>query len=240
MLEWTRMDLKKTENKCLEIQGIFVQIIKKPIKNIHLRIYPPDGTVKMTVPLGCTQAFIRECLQKKMAWIQTQRERIQNTTIPQDKSLQTGAAVEFLGKQYLLIIQEHNGPSTICLQDQLLMCYLQPQSAPMQAQALIERWYRREMTALIPNLIHHWEAIIQVKVYEWGIKKMKTRWGSCNTRAARIWLNLNLIKKPIECLEYVLVHEMVHLLEPSHNKRFYSLMSKFLPNWKDQQRVLKY
>ena len=223
----------------IEIDGILIEVLKKPIKNMNLRIYPPDGLVKVSAPLSFSDRFIRKHLQEKSDWIRAQRERIRERSSYKEELLQTGASVAFKGKNYLLIVEEHNGPSQIKIQDELIYCYTQPNTSPMQITTLFERWYRREMDSLLPELIKQWEIVIGVKVAEWGIKKMKTRWGSCNTRAGRIWLNLSLIKKPISCLEYVLVHELVHLLEASHNQRFYALMTQFMPEWREYQFLLE-
>ena len=223
----------------IEIDGISIEILRKPIKNMNLRIYPPDGLVKVSAPLSFSEHFIRQYLQEKSDWIHNQRNRIRGRSSPQEEVLQTGATIPFKGKNYLLIIEEHHGPSQIKIKDELIHCYIQENASQMQRQTLIERWYRREMESLIPELLRHWEIIIGVNVAQWGIKKMKTRWGSCNTRARRIWLNLNLIKKPAPCLEYVLVHELVHLLEASHNQRFYALMTQFMPQWREYQYLLE-
>lgn len=223
----------------IEINGIPIEIIKKRIKNMNLRIYPPDGLVKVSVPMRFSDKLVRSFLHEKSDWISTHRERVRARSSSRDELLQTGATIEFKGKNYLLIVEEHNGPSNIRIQDELIYCYTRPESNSMQLRLQIERWYRKEMDILLPELIKQWEAIIGVKVAQWGIKKMKTRWGSCNTRAARIWISLSLIKKPLICMEYVLVHELVHLLEASHNKRFYALMTQFMPNWKEYQHLLE-
>ncbi|BCA94072.1 zinc metalloprotease [Legionella antarctica] len=223
----------------IEIDGISIEIIKKPIKNMNLRIYPPNGLVKVSAPLSFSEQFIRQYLQEKNDWIRNQRNRIRERSSYQEEVFQTGATIKFKGQSYLLLIEEHNGPSHIKVKDELIHCYIQQNPSPMQIQMLIERWYRREMESLIPELIKQWETVIGVTVAQWGIKKMKTRWGSCNTRARRIWLNLNLIKKPVLCLEYVLVHELVHLVEASHNKRFYTLMTQFMPQWREYQYLLE-
>lgn len=206
---------------------------------MHLRIYPPDGLVKVSAPLRFSEQLIRQSLESKSAWIHQQRERIRNRSVEEDCTFKMGSTVAFLGKKYLLIIEEHHGPTQIKLNNELIYCYTQPNSSPTQIQTILERWYKQQMQILLPDLIQHWEAVIGVKVAQWGIRKMKTRWGSCNTKAARIWLNLNLIKKKSICLEYVLVHELVHLLEPSHNKRFYGLMSKFMPQWREYEYQLE-
>ena len=192
----------------------------------------------MSVPTSYSERLIHDFLQDKLVWINQQRERILNTQYPQDETLQTGSTIEFLGSNYLLIIEPHNGPSQILIKDQLIHCYTS-KTTPEQIKVQIDQWYRREMESLLPTRIKHWEDIIGVKINEWGIKKMKTRWGSCNPRAARIWLSLNLVKKPIVCLEYVLVHELIHLLERAHNKRFYSLMTQFMPLWREHQLTLE-
>ncbi|HHL3492788.1 TPA: M48 family metallopeptidase [Legionella pneumophila] len=223
----------------IQIDGIPIEILRKPIKNLNLRIYPPDGLVKVSVPLKYSEQLIKQRLQEKSEWIRVQRERIRARTFSREQSLQTGATILFKGKSYLLIVEEHHGPSQILMRDELIYYYTKPNLTPQQKQSILDRWYRKEMNQVIPRLIQQWEPIMKIKINQWGIKKMKTRWGSCNPRAQRIWLNLNLIKKPLECLEYVLVHEMVHILEASHNKRFYALMTHFMPKWQEYQRILE-
>ena len=223
----------------IEIDGIPIEITRKFIKSLRLRIYPPDGLVKVSAPMKYSEQLIRMHLQEKSAWIHAQRERIRARPIPKNSLLQTGSTVDFMGKSYLLLVTEHHGQSQIKIDRELIHCYTTPNASEAQNQILLERWYRHEMASLLPELLQHWEAVIGVKTVAWGIKKMKTRWGSCNTHAQRIWLNLSLIKKPLLCLEYVLVHELVHLLEASHNQRFYSLMTQFMPNWRDHQYLLE-
>ncbi|MFT4058689.1 MAG: SprT family zinc-dependent metalloprotease [Legionella sp.] len=222
----------------IELDGIPIKLSRKPIKNMNLRIYPPDGLVKVSVPLKYSEQLIWHILEQKKTWIHEQRERIRRS-VPQESCLTTGVAIPVQGQNYLLIIEEHNGPSQVQLRGGMLFCYTKPNSSQSQRQAMIDNWYKQQMTSLLPELITHWEAIIGVRVKEWGIKKMKTRWGSCNTKAARIWLNLNLMKKPAICLEYVLVHELVHLLEASHNQRFYQLMTTFMPQWREYEYLLE-
>lgn len=223
----------------LEHNGISIEIVRKKIKNVHLRIYPPDGLVKISAPVQFSDLLIQKLLEEKSAWIQQQREKILNRPAQEPFTPKTGARVLFQGKSYLFIMEEHQGPASIKIKDELMYCFIQPNSSHAQIQALLDYWYKMQMYSILPDLFSKWESIIGVKAAQWGIKKMKTRWGSCNTRAARIWLNLNLIQKPTVCLEYVLVHELVHLLEPSHNKRFYQFMNKFMPNWREYQHLLE-
>lgn len=223
----------------IEIDGIYIEVSRKSIKNMNLRIYPPEGLVKVSAPLRYSEQLIKQHLQEKSVWIRAQRDRIRERSSYKEEILQTGSNITFKGHNYLIIFEEHHGPTQIKIQDELLHCYIQPNTSLNQKQNLLDLWYRREMELVVPDLMKHWESVIGVKAAEWGIKKMKTRWGSCNTRARRIWLNLSLIKKPIVCLEYVLVHELVHLLEASHNKRFYSLMTQFMPQWREYQYLLE-
>ncbi|WP_298623746.1 M48 family metallopeptidase [uncultured Legionella sp.] len=223
----------------IEIDGISIEVSRKSIKNMNLRIYPPEGEVKVSVPLRYSEQLLRKQLQEKSAWIRANRDKIRERSTYKEERLETGSAIAFKGSNYLLIFEEHHGPSQIKIQGEVLHCYVPHQASYNQKQSVLERWYRKEMELILPDLINHWESVIGVKTKEWGIKKMKTRWGSCNTRAHRIWLNLSLIKKPAVCLEYVLVHELIHLLEPSHNQRFYALMTQFMPQWREYQYLLE-
>lgn len=223
----------------IEFDGLTIEVTRKKINKLNLRIYPPDGLVKMSAPLQVTDQFIRHTLETKSVWIQKQREQIRNRSIVKELQLETGSTIVFQGKHYLLMVIEQEGPKHIQLCDELIHCYVPPNSPQIQKQMLLDAWYKTQMQCLLPPLIQRWERHIGVKVAQWRIKKMKTRWGSCNTQAARIWLNLNLIQKPQICMEYVLVHELVHLLEPSHNTRFYRLMDQFMPRWRCYKDLLE-
>lgn len=223
----------------IELNGLAIEIIKKPIKNMTLRIYPPDGRVKVSAPLHFKELLIKRFLMEKSEWIDRQRVRIKEHATEQDLILKTGSALFFKGQRCTLVLNEHNGPSHVHYGEGLITCYIPPNAAQEHTNCLLERWYRAEIESMLPAMLSHWQSIIGVRVAEWGIKKMKTRWGSCNTRAHRIWLNLNLIKKPVGCLEYVLVHELIHLLEPSHNQRFYQFMDHYMPQWREYDFLLE-
>jgi hypothetical protein len=143
------------------------------------------------------------------------------------------------GKQYVLEVVPRNGKPNVALDDVTLKLFVRKNHTRRQRAMAIAQWYRERLQEQLPVIIEKWEKRMGVEVREWGIKRMKTRWGSCNVRAHRIWLNLELAKKPSRCLEYVLVHEMAHLLEPNHSKRFASFMSEFLPQWKLLKKELK-
>jgi len=223
----------------IDFNGIAIDLTRKPIRTINLRIYPPDGRMKMSAPLQCPMRSITDFLNKKSQWIHHQRAKIHQQFASKEEPIQSGSCIPFKGEDYVLMIIEHDGPCHVVQREQFIYCYCRQEPSPDDVLRVLDRWYRKEINSLLPHLIKHWQSIIGVHVNEWGIKKMNTRWGSCNTQAHRIWLNLNLIKKPLQCLEYVLVHELVHLLEASHNHRFYQLMDKFLPNWRAANSLLE-
>ncbi len=155
----------------IQIDGIPIEILRKPIKNLNLRIYPPDGLVKVSVPLKYSEQLIKQRLQEKSEWIRVQRERIRARSFSSEQSLQTGATILFQGKSYLLIVEEHHGPSQILMKDELIYYYTKPNLTPQQKQIVLDRWYRKEMNLVIPRLIQQWEPIMKIKINQWGIKK---------------------------------------------------------------------
>jgi len=223
----------------IEIDGIPIEILRKPIKNMHLRIYPPDGLVCVSAPLKLSLQYIHRQLEAKSEWIHKQRSKIKALPVKSIPVLETGESHFFLGLPYTLTIINEEIDKKITLKDNLLLLHTKPNETTINKKAILNHWYLTQMKALLPSLINKWQPIIGVKVNSFGIKAMKTRWGSCNTRTHKIWLNLVLIEKPISCLEYVLVHEMVHLHEASHNARFYQLMDKFMPEWRSYKNILR-
>lgn len=222
----------------IEIDGISIEILRKPIKNMHLRIYPPDGRVRVSAPMQLSLQHIRNQVETKLDWLHTQRAKLQSRPAKAELTMQTGEIHYFLGEGYTLNTIDSIYPPRINLKNNALLLSINPLASTLEKHAFLKQWYYLQMRALVPSLIEKWQPLIGVSVESWGIKAMKTRWGSCNTRTRRIWLNLVLIQKPMACLEYVLVHEMIHLLEASHNKRFYQLMDKFMPEWRVHEKAL--
>ena len=226
-------------NHQIEIDGITIEILRKPIKNMHLRIYPPDGQVRVSAPLRLNLQRIYQQLEAKREWIHRQRARLLTQAPTAVPTMQAGEHHYFLGQMYRLTVVESTKSPQLTLTDNVLLLSAKPQISTMAKLACLKQWYQVQMHALIPALIEKWQPVIGVTVNSWGTKTMKTRWGSCNTRTRHICLNLVLIKKPLICLEYVMVHEMVHLLEASHNARFYRFMDHFMPQWRCYQQLLK-
>lgn len=220
----------------LQFDDLVIHVSRKAIKHMYVRIKPPNGQVCVSIPKRADLAFIKRQLEAKMDWIHSRR----NLQIAKDKlltpNLECGGDIAFLGKNLTLIIQPVD---RITIQDD---CILFPATANIdEAHKLrvINHWYRQQLHARLPDLIAKWEAVVGVRAATFAIRLMKSRWGSCNTRTGRICLNLNLIKKPLACLEYVLVHELVHLHEASHNRRFYDLMNQFMPDWRAHHAILE-
>ena len=216
-----------------------VDVVRKDIKNLHLGVYPPNGRVRISVPLRINDDAVRTAIVSRMGWIRKQQRKFAKQNRQSKREMVTGESHYFQGNRYRIDVIEHNGPPKVSLRNnKKLEMRVRPGTNKDKRDALIQKWYRSRLRELIPELVAKWEPLIGVKVAEWRIKKMKTRWGSCNIDARRIWLNLELAKKPPSCLELIVVHEMVHLLERRHNDRFKSLMDRFLPQWKLYQDEL--
>ena len=212
------------------INNVKIEIIRKEIKNIRLSVHPPDGRVRLAVPERMTDASIKDFVTSKISWIEKQKskfelkeEQVQNKFIFGEEHL-------YLGEKYLLKVVETTGKQYVDL-DNNINLYVRPNSTLEKRESILNGWYRERLKELIRIYIKKWESIMGVNVDEFGVKKMKTRWGTCNIKAGRIWINLELAKKGPRCLEYIVVHEMVHLLEKGHNATFYGYMHRFLPNW---------
>ena len=209
-----------------------VDVVFKDIKNIHLSVYPPEGKVRISAPLRLNIDTIRVFAITKLAWIRQQQTKLiaQHRETPREYLNRESHYV--WGKRYLLKVIELDALPKIELNHHQMQLYVRPATTQEQKQILIEHWYRETIKDVIQSLIIKWEPIMGVKVERFFVQRMKTKWGSCNPEAKSIRLNTDLAKKPPECLEYIVVHEMTHLLEPSHNQRFISLMDEFLPKWR--------
>jgi predicted metal-dependent hydrolase len=228
------------KKESIRIAGIPIELERKRVKNVNFTIYPPDGRVRVSAPHHMTDKILHEVIRAKIPWIKRHRKTIVHQKRSGQPNFISGERHPYLGKMYTLEVREHRGRSKINIgQDGTIQMWVRHGSSRDQRERVLIEWYRRQLKAQIPAIIALWEPIIGVKVAEWGVKRMKTRWGSCNTKARRIWLNLELIKHPVSALEYIIVHEMVHLLERRHNKRFYAFMDQFLPGWRREQNALK-
>lgn len=215
----------------LNLEGIAVNITQKKMKNLRISIHPPHGEVKISAPLRFSLKKIKAFVVSKLNWIKEQQSKVRSRKREHPKKFISGEPHNFLGEKYLLEIIEHGKAPSVVLKDNLLKLHVKKDSTLEQRRKALDDFYRSQLKKIIPKFISDLEKKMQVKVNEFGIKKMKTRWGTCNPRAKRIWINLELAKKPIECLEFIITHEMVHLLERKHNKKFFAYMTHFMPSW---------
>lgn len=222
----------------IRLGEITVDVIQKDIKNIHLSVYPPTGRVRISAPSRMNLETIRVYAVSKLGWIKKQQTKLRNQERETQRDYVTRESHYFMGKRYLLKISETDGAQTVVLRHREIELVVRKGADLEQRQKLLEDWYRKQLRHKAGIYISFWEKQMNLKVAEFGIKKMRTKWGSCNRDAHRIWLNLELAKKPKECLEYIVVHEMVHVLERNHGTRFVALMDKFLPQWRQCREEL--
>lgn len=222
-----------TENIRIRVSDIDVQVSLKEVKNLQIGTYPPDGDVRVVAPLGMSQDSIRLAIVKKLGWIRKHQDNFRKQAREPLKTMVRGESHFFLGTRYRLEVLEHDSPPRVFLKNKAkLIVQIRPGATTSKKIEVLDDWYRDHLKAVLPEIVSKWEKTMNVSVSEWRVKKMSVKWGSCNIEAKRIWINLELAKKPISCLEYVVVHEMTHLLERHHTDRFVGLMDKFLPNWR--------
>lgn len=216
----------------ITVSDVQVDVVRKDIKNLHLAVYPPDGRVRIAVPLHTTDDSIRLAVIDKLGWVKKQQEKFRTQERQTQRHFISGESHYFKGQRYLLKIIEQGRTPSVSIQAGRLVLTVRPESGVEQRRRVLSEWYRDELKQTIPPFIEKWEPRLDVTVDDWRVKQMKTKWGTCNAQAKRIWLNLELIKKPVACVEYIIVHEMVHLLVRNHNDAFLHLMDHHLPNWR--------
>ncbi|MEO0373748.1 MAG: SprT family zinc-dependent metalloprotease [Cyanobacteria bacterium P01_A01_bin.17] len=225
----------------LVIRDIPVQVVRKPIKHLHLGVYPPDGQVRVSAPEHLTDDNIRLAVISRLSWIKKQQATFAAQPRQSAREMVNGESHYVFGQRYRLDVIERRGRHEVILKNHYtLQLLVNPDTTPAHRDRALKEWYRQQLKERIPALLEKWEPLIGQSASAWGVKKMKTKWGSCNIQQRRIWLNLELAKKPVECLEYVLVHELVHLLERTHGDRFQAFMDEFFPHWRTSRDLLNH
>ncbi|MFN0070446.1 MAG: M48 family metallopeptidase [Chloroflexota bacterium] len=228
-----------TETHQIRVRGLPVEIVRKEIKNLHLGVYPPNGRVRVAAPLAVSDDAVRLAVIGKLAWVQRQRRRFADQSRQSRREMVSGESHYVLGRRYRLRVVEHEGAGKVVLRNgTTLELQVRPGTSAPQREQVLQRWYRQHLRELIPPLLDAWQEAIGVQAAAWGIKKMKTKWGACNPESGRIWVNLELAKKPLRCTEYIVVHELVHIVERLHNDRFTALMDKYLADWRFRREEL--
>jgi predicted metal-dependent hydrolase len=215
----------------LQLGEITVDVIRKDIKNVHLSVYPPTGRVRISAPLRMTPDTIRVFAISKIGWIKQQQAKVQSQDREPPREYLDRESHYVWGKRYLLQIVEEGAAPSVEVRPGALLLRVRPGADDRAKEAAIASWYRHLLRRAAPPLISVWEPRLNVAVKKFYVQHMKTRWGSCNPIARTIRLNTELAKKPRECLDYVVLHEMVHFLEPTHGPKFVKLMDLFMPGW---------
>ncbi|MET9178391.1 SprT family zinc-dependent metalloprotease [Kitasatospora aureofaciens] len=221
-----------TASASLTIRGIDIDVVYKNIKNLHIGVYPPSGRVRVAAPHQLDDEQVRLAVIQRLPWIREKREQLRSAVRQSVREMATGESHYVWGARRRMKVVERPGRAHFELDGERLLLYVQAGTTAERRRELLDRWCREQLRHVIPDLIAKWEPILEVSVPRWNIKRMKTKWGSCNRETGQIWFNVELSKKHPSCLEYVIVHEMVHYLECNHGERFVELMDRFMPNWR--------
>lgn len=226
-------------NSYLQLGPIEALIVRKPVKNLHLSVLPPNGWVRVTAPQKMTDDAIRTLLALRLPWIKKQQAKFSGQQRQTKREFSSGESHYFLGKRYKLeVVYKDDTPAVSLKGKSKIILQVKPKSSSAKRQEILMGWYRKELHVMVDELITKWQKKMGVEVKTWGIKQMKTRWGTCNHKKAHVLINLELAKKPIACIEYVVVHELIHLIEKKHSNKFVALMTKYIPKWKSLKEEL--
>jgi len=229
----------------IELSGITISVIKKAIKNMYIRVMPPDGRVQITAPYTVSDDALRRFAISRISWVKKQKKRFEEQPRQTKRQYITGESYYLWGRRYRLDVRYSNTGNQVYLTSGKLIFQVRKESTLSQRENILTEWYRKQMKQIVPDVLAKCENIVGIRANEWRVKNMRTKWGTCNIEKKRIWLNLQLVKKTPECLEYVIIHELVHLLERNHNDKFCEYMNCFCPNWREikenlNQQMLDY
>jgi len=227
-----------TTSAYLTVAGIDVNVVYKDIKNLHIGVYPPLGRVRVAAPLQLDDDQVRLALVQRLPWIKRQRAQLQEADRQTEREMVTGESHHVWGKRYRLKVIKRPGRAHIEIDGDRLMLYTPEGSTTQKRRETLDRWHRAQLREVIPDVLAKWGPIVGTSVSRWSIRRMKTKWGSCNRETGHIWFNVELAKKHHASLEYIAVHEMTHLLERGHGERFTKLMDEFMPDWRSRRDLL--
>lgn len=222
----------------IEISGIQIEIEKKNIKNLHLTVVPPNGKVHVSAPLHLTDESIAMFVRTKLGWIKKQREIFANQPRQNEREFVSGETLYLFGQQYFLRVEYSYKGNSLVLSGNEAVLTVRKESTAKQRETFVNEWYRALLKEKIEIYLPKWENITGLHCDSWQTKYMTTRWGTCNTNTGKIWLNLQLAKKPLECLEYVILHELAHLKVSNHSKDFVAILDRYMPYWRETRKLL--
>lgn len=221
-----------TGSDYLNVSGINVDVVYKDIKNLHISVYPPVGRVRVAAPLQMAEDSIRLAIVQRLSWIRKQQEQLLSADRLSEREMVSGESHFLWGQRLRLRVIESGEKVTISRNGEKLEMYVPPETNKEIRRELLDDWYRLQLRTAISDLLPKWELATGLSVHRWTVRRMKTKWGSCNPETKNIWFNLELAKKHPSCLEYIAIHEMAHFQERTHNEKFVRLMDGFLPNWR--------
>ncbi len=228
-----------TNQSLLQVGGIEAVVLYKSVKNLHLNVLPPVGKVRVTAPQYMNDDAIRTFLATRISWIKKMQAKFKEQERQTPREYISGETHYYFGKKYRIeVIEEHKTPNIMIKSKSKLLLSIKPKTDIIKREKIMQGWYREELRQFLDKVIFKWENNLGVKTNAWGIRRMKTLWGTCNHQKKNIWLNLELAKKPESCIEYVVVHELLHLIEEKHNNRFVNLLNKYLPKWESEKEEL--
>lgn len=231
--------MSRSDTINMQVGSLAVTINRKVIKNLHISVLPPEGAVRISAPQHLSDIAIRRAIVPRIPWIKKQQRSFLDQPRQSEREMVSGESHYSFGKRYRLEVTERRGRHEIhILGKSKLELRVNPGTSHQGRLKVMEDWYRQTLKAEASQLLPRWLGVMGLEGCDWRIKRMKTMWGSCNAAAGRIWLNLELAQKPPECLEYILVHELVHLFERHHNNRFRALMELYLPDWQERRDLL--
>lgn len=222
----------------ITIRGIDVDVVYKDIKNLHVAVYPPLGRVRVSAPRQLDDDQIRRAVIHRLPWIKKQREELRSAERQSQREMVTGESHYVWGVRHRLEVIQRPGRPKVEFDAKRLLISSPRKTTVRQRRELLDRWYRQELRSVLPALIVKWESILGVSVPRWSIRRMKTKWGSCNRKTGHIWFNVELAKKHPHCVEYIVMHEMTHLVERNHGERFKALISEVMPQWRRHRDLL--
>lgn len=227
-----------TGETVLTVRGIDVDVVYKDIKNLHIGVYPPMGRVRVAAPHRLDDDQVRLAVIARLTWIKRQRSRLRSTDRQSQRAMVSGESHYVWGVRRRLRVVERPGPTRIEVDGDRLILYVPCGRSVEQRRTALDTWYRAQLRDTIPGLISTWERKLNTQVPDWTIRRMRTKWGTCNRETRRLTFNVELAKKHPDCLEYIVVHEMMHYFERSHGERFTKLMDDAMPDWRTRRDQL--
>ena len=220
------------ERHNLVVGEIDVEVVRKPIKNLHLGVYPPSGRVRVAAPPSVNDEAIRLAVVTRMGWIKRQKNKFEQQARQSERNYLSGETHFHFGTGYRLRLIRKTGGATVRIRGDRIELAVPPEADRDFRERAFQRWQREKLRERLEPLVDRWSKALKVARPESRIKRMRTKWGSCNPDAGRIWINLEMAKKPLDCLDYLVCHEMVHLIERTHGDRFIALLDRHMPRWR--------